>query len=276
MADISLYRLYKILENIKKSEEYSEDEIKIVENLITQKELLLEDTSATGGPAGSVGSSSIGVGSMGVSMTNATTAGMGPVQSSQPSSIPGALNGQAWISGGGKDGSGDISVPYNPSGANRMFQKFPAFSKKKQSDPNVITKKSRHKQLDMKTLKDMMSSKKASGKIMNFNDFEKKDVTTKVTKVKEGRAYDVAKKGTKETHDISKFQDMIESHIKSLGAKVKKVGNDFEIHSKDAHIGQVMFRKDYIGVQKTGNKFPQEFEYTQLKKVKDRITELLK
>ena len=69
---------------------------------------------------------------------------------------------------------------------------------------------------------------------------------------------------------------MIESHIKSLGAKVKKVGNDFEIHSKDAHIGQVMFRKDYIGVQKTGNKFPQEFEYTQLKKVKDRITELLK
>ena len=276
MADISLYRLYKILENIKKSEEYSEDEIKIVENLITQKELLLEDTSATGGPAGSVGSSSIGVGSIGVSMTNATTAGMGPVQSSQPSSIPGALNGQAWISGGGKDGSGDISVPYNPSGANRMFQKFPAFSKKKQSDPNVITKKSRHKQLDMKTLKDMMSSKKASGKIMNFNDFEKKDVTTKVTKVKEGRAYDVAKKGTKETQDISKFKDMIESHIKSLGAKVKKVGNDFEIHSKDDHIGQVMFRKDYIGVQKTGNKFPQEFEYTQLKKVKDKITELLK
>lgn len=282
MADISLYRLYKILENIKKSEEYSEDEIKIVENLITQKELLLEDTSATGGPAGAVGSSSIGVGSIGVSMANATTAGMGPVQSSQPSSIPGALNGQSWISGGGKDGSGDISVPYNPSGANRMFQKFPAFSKKKQSDPNVITKKSRHKQLDMKTLKDMMSSKKASGKIMNFNDFEKKDVTTKVTKVKEGRAYDVAKKGTKETHDISKFQDMIESHIKSLGAKVKKVGNDFEIHSillnfnEYAHIGQVMFRKDYIGVQKTGNKFPQEFEYTQLKKVKDRITELLK
>ena len=268
MADISLYRLYKILENIKKSEEYSEDEIKIVENLITQIELLLEDTSATGGPAGAVGSSSIGVGSIGVSMANATTAGMGPVQSSQPSSIPGALNGQSWISGGGKDGSGDISVPYNPSGANRMFQKFPAFSKKKQSDPNVITKKSRHKQLDMKTLKDMMSSKK--------------DVTTKVTKVKEGRAYDVAKKGTKETHDISKFQDMIESHIKSLGAKVKKVGNDFEIHSillnfnEYAHIGQVMFRKDYIGVQKTGNKFPQEFEYTQLKKVKDRITELLK
>jgi hypothetical protein len=141
----------------------------------------------------------------------------------------------------------------------------------------VITKKSRHKQLDIKTLRDMMTNKKAAGKIMNFNDFEKKDVTTKVTKLKEGRAYDVAKKGTKEAHDISKFQDMIESHIKSLGAKVKKVGNDFEIHNrKDEHVGQVMFRKEYIGVQKTGNKFPQNFEYTELKKVKDKITELLK
>lgn len=276
MKEFSLYKLYKILEKMKSSDFYSEEDIKIVEKIISKKELLLENTSATGGPAGAVGSSSIGVGSIGVSMANATTAGMGPVQSAQPSSFPGALNGTNWISGGGQSGSGDISVPYNPSGANRVFQKLPAFSKKKQGDPNVITKKSRHKQLDMKTLKNMMTNKKASGKIMNFNDFEKKDITTKVTKVKEGRAYDVAKKGTKETHDISKFQDMIESHIKSLGAKVKKVGNDFEIHSKDEHVGQVMFRKDYIGVQKKGNKFPQEFEYTQLKKVKDKITELVK
>jgi len=37
-----------------------------------------------------------------------------------------------------------------------------------------------------------------------------------------------------------------------------------------------MFRKDYIAVQKTGNKFPQEFEYTELKKVKDKITDLSK
>jgi hypothetical protein len=273
--DISLYKLYQILENLQNAESF-DFEIEFVKKLIEKKELLLENTSATGGPAGSAGASSVGVGSSGVALANTSVSGMGPVQSSQPSAIPGALNGQAWISGGGQSGSGDISVPYNPSGANRMFQKLPAFSKKKQSDPNVITKKSRHKQLDMKTLKDMMSSKKASGKIMNFNDFEKKDVTTKVTKVKEGRAYDVAKKGTKETNDISKFQDMIESHIKSLGAKVKKVGNDFEIHSKDDHVGQVMFRKDYIGVQKTGNKFPQEFEYTQLKKVKDKITELIK
>ena len=39
---------------------------------------------------------------------------------------------------------------------------------------------------DIKSLKDIMANKgKSSGKIMNFNDFDKKDFTTKVTKVKE-------------------------------------------------------------------------------------------
>jgi hypothetical protein len=275
MKDISLQDLYELLEKMKNSD-YLDKDIELVEGLIVLKERLVEDTSATGGPAGAAGSSSIGFGGGGVALANASIAGMGAVQSSQPSAFPGSLNGTNWISGGGKSGSGDISVPYNPSGANRVFHKVPFGKKRKNSDPNVITKKSRHKGLDMSTLRDTLKNKKSSGKIMNFSDFEKKDITTKVTKVKEGRAYDVAKKGTKETHDISKFQDMIESHIKSLGAKVKKVGNDFEIHSKDEHVGQVMFRKDYIGVQKTGNKFPQEFEYVQLKKVKDKITELLK
>jgi hypothetical protein len=47
-------------------------------------------------------------------------------------------------------------------------------------------KKSRQKPLNIKSLKDIMVNKgKSSGKIMNFNDFDKKDVTTKVTKVKE-------------------------------------------------------------------------------------------
>jgi hypothetical protein len=272
MKDISLQELYVILERMEKSD-YNLSDIKLIKEIIKKKEAILEDTSATGGPAGAAAGGSVGGG--GVALANATTAGMGGVVSSQPSAFPGSLNGTAWASGGGTEGSGDISVPYNPSGANRVFHKI-AGGKRKQSDPHQITKKSRHKGIDMKTLRDTLKNKKSSGKIMNFDNFTKKDITTKVTKVKEGRAYDVAKKGTKETHDISKFQDMIESHIKSLGAKVKKVGNDFEIHSKDEHVGQVMFRKDYIGVQKTVNKFPQEFEYTQLKKVKDKITELLK
>ena len=276
MKEFSLYELYKILEKMKSTDFYSQDELKIVEELISKKEIVLENTSATGGPAGAAGSSSIGVGSAGVALANTSTAGMGGVVSSQPSAFPGALNGTNWISGGGQQGSGDISVPYNPSGANRVFQKLPAFSKKKEGDPNVITKKSRTKKLDMKTIKDMLSNKKPSGKIMNFNDFEKKDITTKVTKVKEGRTYDVAKKGKKETHDVSKFQGMIESHIIGLSAKIKQVGNDFEIHYGGEHIAQVMFREDYIGIKKEGNKFPKEFEYTELGKIKSEITDLIK
>ena len=185
MKEFSLYELYKLIEKMKSSNFYSNSDIEIVEKLILDREMILENTSATGGPAGAAAASSVGVGSIGVAMANATTAGMGPVVSSQPSAFPGSLNGVSWASGGGTEGSGDISVPYNPSGANRMFQKLPAFSKKKEGDPNVITKKSRHKKLDMKSLKSMLSQKSPAGKIMNFNDFEKKDITTKVTKVKQ-------------------------------------------------------------------------------------------
>ena len=187
MRDISLYELYVLLEKMEKGD-YTYSDIKLVKKLIDKKERIFENTSATGGPAGSAGAASVGFGGGGVALANATTAGMGPVASSQPSSIPGSLNGVNWINGGGKEGSGDIEVPYNPSGANIMFQKMPIPSgmrKKKESDPNVITKKSRNKPIDMKALKDMLASKKSSGKIMNFSDFENKDITTKVTKVKE-------------------------------------------------------------------------------------------
>jgi len=44
-------------------------------------------------------------------VANATTAGMGTVTSSQPSSLPGALNGPAFVGGGGSSGSGDVGFP---------------------------------------------------------------------------------------------------------------------------------------------------------------------
>lgn len=272
---MNLYQLYQILENMTLSG-YDDSQLQLIKDLIVEKESIMEDTSPTGGPAGSVGASSVGYGGGGVALANATTAGMGGVVSSQPSAFPGALNGQAWITGGGQPGSGDISVPYNPSGANRVFHKIGAMGKN--HGPRT-GKKSRQKPLNLKQLQDIVKNKNnnmAKGKIMSFNDFEKKDLTTKVTKVKEGRTHEVAKKGKKETHEIIKFQDMIENHIKSLDAKIKKVGNDFEIHFDDKHVAQVMFREDYIGVKKQGNKFPKEFEYTQLGKVKSEITEILK
>jgi hypothetical protein len=63
-----------------------------------------EMTSATGGPA--------------------VSSGMGAVVSSQPSGFAGTTLGPSWASGGGTEGSGDISVPYNPSGSNRIFQRL--------------------------------------------------------------------------------------------------------------------------------------------------------
>ena len=44
-------------------------------------------------------------------VANSTTAGMGAVTSSQPSSLPGALNGPAFVGGGGSSGSGDVGFP---------------------------------------------------------------------------------------------------------------------------------------------------------------------
>jgi hypothetical protein len=272
MKDISLQELYVILEKMKKSD-YGLSDIKIIENIIKKKELILEDTSATGGPAGaSTGGS---VGSVGVGLANATTAGMGGVVSSQPSAFPGALNGTAWASGGGTEGSGDIAVPYNPSGANRVFHKIPG-GKRKQSDPHQIAKKSRKKPIDMKELRDTLKSKKSSGKIMNFDNFLKKDITTKVTKVKEGKTQDIAKKGKKDSYDISRFQDIIENHIKSLQGKIKKIGNDFEVHYDGEYVAQIMFREDYIGIKKEGNKFSKDFKYNDLGKIKSELNKIIK
>jgi hypothetical protein len=135
--------------------------------MINQKESeLLEDTSATGGP--SVG-------------------GMGAVVSAQPSGLAGTTIGTSWASGGGTTGSGDVSVPYNPSGTNRVFQKMPV-PMGKEHGPRT-GKKSRKKRLDMKTLKNIFSKRqdftsgteqgiKGKGKVLNFNNFLKNDFTT--------------------------------------------------------------------------------------------------
>ncbi len=72
---MSLYELYRILENVRSSD-YKFETIEYLEKIILEKERVLEDTSATGGPAGSAGAASVGYGGGGVSMGNATTAGM--------------------------------------------------------------------------------------------------------------------------------------------------------------------------------------------------------
>ena len=126
---------------------------------------LNETTSATGGPA--------------------ISGGMGAVVSAQPSGLAGQTIGQNWASNGGVDGSGDIGVPYNPSGSNRVFQKLPMG---KGHGPRT-GKKSREKKLDLKSLRAAFDKKKKgeldseSGdkpkKVMNFDDFSvRKDITS--------------------------------------------------------------------------------------------------
>jgi hypothetical protein len=165
MKEMSLYQLYSIKEKMEQeNDSNSQNYIRLCED-ISKMEKLMENTSATGGPAGSVG-------------------GMGAVVSAQPSGLAGQTIGTSWASGGGTEGSGDISVPYNPSGSNRMQQKIPVMG----SNHGPRTgKKSREKKLDLKALKDVFAKRQdftggqvRSGekKVMSFDDFKKDDVNT--------------------------------------------------------------------------------------------------
>jgi hypothetical protein len=159
--------LYQIKSRFLKEDHSDEVLFEQIVSTIKQKEsLILEDTSATGGP--SVG-------------------GMGAVVNAQPSGLAGTTIGTNWASGGGSVGSGDVSIPYNPSGSNRVFQKMPS-PMGKEHGPRT-GKKSRQKRLDLKALKDIFAKRQdfTSGegeikskdkKVLDFNNFLKNDFNT--------------------------------------------------------------------------------------------------
>lgn len=158
MDKFTLLELYQLRNRMLSSNDYSLIS-EINESIETKENKILENTSATGG---------ISVG------------GAGAVVSAQPSGLAGQTIGTNWASNGGTTGSGDVSVPYNPSGSNRMSQtlKSPVMGKNHGSRTG---KKSRTKKLDLKTIKDLMAKSKEfkpSKKVMNFNDFQKNDFTT--------------------------------------------------------------------------------------------------
>ncbi len=167
---MSLYELYLLKEKMEQQNLFSEEGYLNLCEKISNRESLLEDgggTSATGGPGGSVG-------------------GMGAVVNAQPSGLAGATIGTSWASHGGTVGSGDVSVPYNPSGSNRVFQKIPAPSMGFNHGART-GKKSREKKLDLKALKNVFAkrqdftagqAKNGEKKVMNFDDFQKSDVNT--------------------------------------------------------------------------------------------------
>lgn len=254
------------------SENYSHGDIDAISQMIKEKEdALLEDT-ATGGPSGAAGSSSVGFG--GNSVAGVTTSGIGSVVSAQPSAFPGALNGTDWINGGGSSGSGDISIPYNPSGKNRVFHKMESPMGKNHG--SKTGKKSRNKRMDIKALKDIFSKKKdtkmGQKRVMSFDDYLRKDITN-VTKIKEGKA----SKATRNPNDqSSNFKSTIQSHIKSFGGYVKTIGDDFEMYFNDEMLAQIMFRPGFIGFRETHEKFAKEYKLNELGKIKSRITSIFK
>jgi hypothetical protein len=159
-----LIDLYKIKNRIINSGINSDGLLETIKELIIKKEkqILEETTSATGGPS--------------------VSGGMGAVVSSQPSGLAGQTIGQNWASGG-SDGSGDIGVPYNPSGSNRVFQKIQT-SMGKSHGPRT-GKKSRERKLDMKALKvafdkrgEINKPKGRKSSVMNFDDFTRKDINS--------------------------------------------------------------------------------------------------
>lgn len=164
--------------------------LKKLSELILESEMIYEDTSSTGGPAGSVSGGDVGsIGVSGVAYADASnTAGMGNVVSAQPSSLPGSTIGSDWSDNGGTVGSGDVSMPYNAGGGKKMFQK----AEMGKNHGARTGKKSRVKKIDLKQLKGNFSIKqdytksasdKGSKRVMNFNDFQKDNVN-KVTHVK--------------------------------------------------------------------------------------------
>ena len=134
-----------------------------------------EDTSATGGPAGS--SMGGGVFSGGVAYSSAG-GGMGPVVNAQPSSLAGSTIGSDWSGHGGTIGSGDVSNPF-PGGGN-LYQKSNIDMGK---DHGARTgKKKRVKKLDLKALRNTFAKRQdftttaSPKKVMNFDDFQKSNV----------------------------------------------------------------------------------------------------
>lgn len=274
MKNLTLEQLYEFYDKMAISENYSEGDMDLVRELITEKERLIKEDEG-------------GAFSTGVAYGNASTAGMGGVVSSQPSAAPGALNGPAWINGGGTSGSGDISVPYNPSGSNRMFQKIAAPQMGRNHGAKT-GKKSRQKKIDLKALKSAISKKqdytmgaeKPIKKVMNFDDFAKSQIN-KVTKVKEGVAFSTTKKkqlGMPWDPDRKEaFRKKVSDFVKSFNIDCDQIGNDFELVNMDGDmIAQVMFRDDYVGIKAKGNKFVDEFEYTEFGKIKEKLKSIIK
>lgn len=91
----------------------------------------------------------------------------------------------------------------------------------------------------------------------------------------EGKTMKASKESDSEIK-IQMFRDKVENIVKSKGATLKTVGDDYEVHVDGEHVAQVMFRKDLVTVKKVGTKFGKDFKYTEFGKVKSELSDILK
>tara|TARA_B100001094_G_C18152489_1_gene784473 strand:+ start:341 stop:1015 length:675 start_codon:yes stop_codon:yes gene_type:complete len=110
-------------------------------------------------------------------------AGMGAVVSAQPSSFAGSTVGANFTDGGGTVGSGDVSVPYNPGGSDRMVQKIPlgGFTDLYTNKTKKKKKKTSDKGVD---LNQPVLDFTTKSNVMSYTDFVKFDLN-KPKKVKQ-------------------------------------------------------------------------------------------
>jgi hypothetical protein len=162
-------------------------DIDLVTSFILEKEEKYTNSILEDGPGGAAAAASIGIGGGGVGYANATIGGMGNVSPAQPSIYAGSTSGSAFSDGGGTVGSGDISIPYNPGGRKKTFQKIAA----PLSDRKGTNKRRKNKIL--MGLKNVFANKQdftsnqggvKKKNVMNFSQFDKENLS-KVTKVKQ-------------------------------------------------------------------------------------------
>ncbi len=120
--------------------------------------------------------------------------------------------------------------------------------------------------------------------MINSYKEELKDLESKwvkpVVNSNEGKTFkDTKKLYPKKVWDADKkidFKKQIKNHVKSQRLETKEVGNDLEVIFRDDVIAQVMFRNDYVGVRAKGEKFVDEFKYTELGKIKSAVSSIIK
>lgn len=181
ISKMNLHQLFLLREKLMKDGL----DFDLITELIQNKEQEYVDYILEDGPGGAAAAASIGVGGGGVAYANATIGGSGPVISSQPSTFAGSTTEPAYSKGGGLNGSGDMSVAYNPGGRKKVFQKLSA-----PMDNRKGTNKRRRNKM-IQGLKNVFANKQdwthgqsnaKPSKIASFDNFEK-ELMTKVTKV---------------------------------------------------------------------------------------------